>query len=188
MRPYIGTNHVHLRRMDEKRHMADKATVQQYTETLIQMTGEFCDRYLDEEYKALCDKLIRKMSRKKVVPFLSGRIEIWAAAVVYAIGGINFLFDKSFKPYVSTDDLCGYFGTSKSTTGQKAKVIRDMFKMHYYDNEFSTMEMRKNNPFSNVFLDGIPIPITMLPPELQKIALEHPNKPLALWTLKDDQE
>src|SRR6266581_2010506 len=63
----------------------DKATVQEYTEKLIQMTNGFCESYLDEEYKALCEKLIRKMSRKRVVPFLSGKIEIWAAGIVYAL-------------------------------------------------------------------------------------------------------
>lgn len=166
--------------------MPDKATIQKYTETLIQMTNGFCDSHLDQEYKVLCEKLIRKMSRKKVVPFLSGRMEIWAAAVVYALGSINFLFDKSFTPYVSTDDLCDYFGTKKSTTGQKAKVIRDMFKLYYYDDEFSTAEMKKNNPFasfaSNVFLDGMPIPLSALPPELQEIARANPNSPLTIWT------
>src|SRR5207244_4967729 len=82
----------------------DKVTVQEYTEKLIQMTNGFCESYLDEEYKALCEKLIRKMSRKRVVPFLSGKIEIWAAGVVYALGGINFLFDKSSKPYARSEE------------------------------------------------------------------------------------
>ncbi len=160
----------------------DKAIVQQYTEKLIQMTNGFCDRYLDQEYKDLCEKLIRKMSRKRVVPFLSGRIEIWAAAVVYAIGSINFLFDKSFEPYAAADDICNYFGTSKSTTGQKAKTIRDMFKLYYFDREFSTKEMQDNNPFSNVFLDGMPIPISSLPPELQEIVRANPDKVLTIWS------
>jgi uncharacterized protein DUF6398 len=160
----------------------DKAIVQQYTEKLIQMTNGFCDRYLDQEYKDLCEKLIRKMSRKRVVPFLSGRIEIWAAAVVYAIGSINFLFDKSFEPYATADDICNYFGTSKSTTGQKAKTIRDMFKLYYFDREFSTKEMQDNNPFSNVFLDGMPIPISSLPPELQEIVRANPDKVLTIWS------
>jgi hypothetical protein len=31
----------------------DKATVQEYTEKLIQMTNGFCENYLDDEYKAL---------------------------------------------------------------------------------------------------------------------------------------
>ena len=161
----------------------DKATVQEYTEKLIQMTNGFCDRYLDEEYKALCEKLIRKMSRKRVVPFLSGKIEIWAAAVVYALGGINFLFDKSSTPHATPDDICNYFGTSKSTTGQKAKTIRDMFKLFYFDSEFSTKEILDKSPFSNVFLNGMPIPISSLPPELQEVARANPKQVLTLWTI-----
>lgn len=72
---------------------------------LIEMTAGFCETHLDVEYKKLCEKLIRKMARKRNVPFLSGRMEIWAAAIVYAIGSINFLFDKSFEPYVSAQDI-----------------------------------------------------------------------------------
>jgi uncharacterized protein DUF6398 len=78
------------------------------------------------------------MSRKRVVPFLSGKIEIWATAVVYALGGINFLFDKSSKPYASPDDICNYFGTSKSTAGQTAKTISDIFKLFYFVSEYYT--------------------------------------------------
>lgn len=161
----------------------DKETIQQYTEKLIQMTNEFCARYLNEEYKALCDKLIRKMARKRVVPFLSGRIEIWAAAVIYALGTINFLFDKGTQPYVSAGDICDYFGTSKSTTSQKAKVIRDMFKLYYWDKEFSTEDMKKNSPYSSIaFVDGMAIPTSYLPPELQELARANPDKQLTIWT------
>ncbi len=95
------------------------------------------------------------MARKRAVPFLAGRVEIWAAAIVYALGGINFLFDKSFPPYVSPDSLCDHFGASQRTVSQKAKLIRDMFKMGYYDPEFSTEHMRENNPLARLALvDG----------------------------------
>jgi hypothetical protein len=167
--------------------MKDKSTVQKYTETLVQMTNDFCDQYVDQEYKELCEKLIRKMSRKREVPFLSGKLEIWAAAVVHALGSINFLFDKSFQPYTTIDNICQHFGTSKSTTGQKAKKIRDMFKMSYYDKEFSTARMKESNPFANIaYIDGIPISIKYLPPELQEIARENPDHPLTLWTLSEN--
>jgi hypothetical protein len=168
--------------------MQDKETVKKSTETLIQMTGEFCDQYLDQEYKELSEKLIRKMSRKKAVPFLSGKIEIWAAAVIYALGRINFLFDKSTQPYATPDDICNFFGTSKSTTGQKAKAILDMFKLHYFDTEFSTKDMLAHSPFSNVFFNGVPVPISFLPPELQEIARANPKKPLTVWSLPDNAE
>jgi len=128
----------------------DRTIIEEKAQRLIEMTTGFCNAYLDEDYKQLCEKLIRKMSRKQIVPFLFGQIEIWASAIIYAIGSINFLFDRSFKPYVSANDICNYFNTSKSTTSQKAKVIRDMFKMRYWDNEFSTRHMIESNPFPNL--------------------------------------
>ena len=103
------------------------------------------------------------MSRKRNVPFLSGRINVWAAGVIYSLGQVNFLFDKSFKPYVSADDICNYFGTSKSTTGQKAKVIRDMFKLGYWDSEFATEMMKENNPLNDiVMVNGFAVPKDLL--------------------------
>ncbi len=136
---------------------------------LIEMTARFCDEHLDEEYKQLCEKLIRKMSRKRNVPFLSGRIEIWAAAIVYAIGSINF-FDRNFEPYVSGDDIYNYFDTSKSTTSQKAKLIRDMFKLEHWDRELSTSQMIQNDPFRDlVMVNGFIVSIKSLPPELQEL-------------------
>jgi hypothetical protein len=150
--------------------MKDKTIIAEKAQRLIEMTARFCDEYLDEDYKQLCEKLIRKMSRKRNVPFLSGRIEIWAAATVYALGQINFLFDRSFKPYASADDICNYFGTTKSTTSQKAKVIRDMFKLGHWDKEFSTSHMMESSPFSNlVMVNGFIVDKRSLPPEIQEL-------------------
>jgi Domain of unknown function (DUF6398) len=141
--------------------MSDRELINQKKEALIEMINGFADRYLDEDYKMLCKKLIDKMSRKRKVPFLSGKLEIWAAAIVYSLGQINFLFDKSFEPYVSATDLCNYFGTSQSTTSQKAKIIRDMFKMRYFDEEFSTKRMLNENPLNEfVMIDGLIVPVS----------------------------
>jgi hypothetical protein len=114
------------------------------------MTAAFCRQHADAEYQRLCKKLIDQMARKRVVPFLSGRVEIWAAAIVYALGSINFLFDPSFPPHATPDALCNAFQASKRTVAQKAKLIRDMFNLGYYDLEFSTEHMAKNNPLSRL--------------------------------------
>jgi hypothetical protein len=150
--------------------MKEKKIVEEKAQKLTEMTGKFCREFLDEDYGQLCEKLIRKMSRKRAVPFLSGRIEIWAAAVVYALGSINFLFDKSFKPFATAEDICNFFGTTKSTTSQKAKTIRDMFKMGYFDGDFSTARMREEDPFSNfVMINGLIADKRSLPPEIQEM-------------------
>lgn len=150
--------------------MRDKATIEKKKQRLIEMTTAFCDEYIDEDYRQLCEKLIQKISQKRNVPFLYGRMEIWAAAIVHALGQINFLFDRNFDPYASTDDICNYFGTSRSTTSQKAKKIRDMFKMRYWDPEFSTKHMKENDPFADlVMMNRLIVDIKDLHPELQKI-------------------
>ncbi len=128
--------------------------VENRRQQLIKLTSDFCNKYLDDEYKNLCEKLILKMARKRKVPFITGRIEIWAAAIIYALGQINFLFDKSFEPYVSPRDICNHFSTNQSTVSQKAKYIRDMFKMQYWDEEFSTNMVKEKNPFANLVMLG----------------------------------
>jgi hypothetical protein len=109
------------------------------------------------------------MGRKREVPFQRGQLEIWAAAVVYSIGSINFLFDKSFEPYMTAEQISDYFGTKKSTVSTKAAQIKDMFKLSYYSPEFSTQKMNDSNPFNNlVMVDGFIVPLDTLPIELQQ--------------------
>jgi len=147
--------------------MRDKARIQEKTDQLINMTTEFCEKYLDDEYAGLCEKLIQKMSRKRKVPFLSGRIDIWAAGIIFALGRINFLFDKSSSPYTTRDELCTFFTTSKSTASQKARNIIDMLKLTYFDDDFSTKRTLENDPFKDyIMVDGLIMPKEVI---IQKI-------------------
>jgi hypothetical protein len=133
----------------------DKQRLQALQQQLTDMTAAFCRQHADAEYEGLCQKLIGKMARKRTVPFLSGRVEIWAAAIVYALGSINFLFDKSFRPHTTPDALCEHFQVSKRTVAQKAKLIRDTLKLAYFDPEFSTERMIQNNPLARMkMVDG----------------------------------
>jgi hypothetical protein len=82
-----------------------KEQVKEKEKQLLEITGAFCRQKLNDEYFQLCEKLIKKMGRKREVPFKRGKLEIWAAAVIYTIGSINFLFDKSFEPYISSKQM-----------------------------------------------------------------------------------
>jgi len=133
-----------------------KEEIKQIEKKLLELTAGFCEQKLDDDYAQLCEKLILKMGRKREVPFQTGKVEIWAAAVISALGSINFLFDKAFEPYATPDDICNYFGTKKSTVSAKALIIKDMFKMSYYCQEFSTKHMLVKSPFNNMFMqDGL---------------------------------
>lgn len=141
-----------------------KAALDACAADLIARTASFCEAHLDDDYKALCAKMIGKMRRKRAVPFATGRPEIWAAAVVYALGQVNFLFDRSQKLHSTPDQIADFFGVSKVTVGLKAKAIRDLFKLHRWDPEFSTKAIAARNPFANfAMVDGIIIPLGVLP-------------------------
>ena len=95
--------------------MDEKEKQKMREDEIAQMVTRFCKERIDKEYEQLCEKMVRKLGRKRNKPLLTGRTEIWAAAVVYTVGSMNFLFDKSFEPYVSSADINDYFGTSSST-------------------------------------------------------------------------
>ena len=147
-----------------------KEEIKNKEKKLLELTGSFCDQNLDDDYYQLCQKLVLKLGRKRDVPFKRGKIEIWAAAIIYAIGSINFLFDKSFEPYVTAEQISEYFGTKKSTVSNKARQIKDMFKMGYYDSDFSTQNMTENNPFNDmVMVNGFIVPLSSIPEALQEM-------------------
>ena len=134
-------------------------------EKIIELTTSFCDEKLNEEYKELSIKLVEKLGRKHDVPFKRGKLEIWASAVIYALGQINFLFDKSFEPYATPDDICNYFNTKKSTVSNKAHDIRKMLNMGHFDEEFSTGALLESQP--KFYLDeesGFMIPESYINP------------------------
>lgn len=134
--------------------ISHKETIALRKEALLKKTGEFCLEHLDQEYADLSKKMIEKLSRKRSVPFVSGKINIWAAGIVWAIGRINFLGDKSFKPYMRQDELSRLFEASPKSVGPKAKAICDMLKLKYYDEDFSTKKMRDSNPFARMAIDN----------------------------------
>jgi hypothetical protein len=88
------------------------------------LTDRFCDEHLDREYADMARCAIAALCRKRPSPLTSGHQQTWACAVLYALGQINFLHDKSTTPYMAMADLCGHFGIASSTGGTKAKLVR----------------------------------------------------------------
>ena len=78
-------------------------------------SADFSNQKLDEELRQLCENLVLKLGRKREVPFIRGKIEIWAAAVVHLIASLNFLFDKSTENYISIADICKFFDVKSSS-------------------------------------------------------------------------
>lgn len=119
--------------------------VSQKQEKLIEMVKGFSDEYLDEEFKDLNIRLVEKLGRKRDVPFRRGKLENWAGGIVYTIGQLNFLFDDSFEPYATPDDISDYFGIKKRTAANKARDIRKLLNLKLGNEEFSTQLVRESD-------------------------------------------
>jgi hypothetical protein len=148
----------------------DKENLKQRQENILELVREFCSKKLNEEYFELSERLVHKLGRKRNSPLETGQEKIWASAIIHALGTINFLFDKTFEPYIKTEEISLFFGTNKSTTGTKSKLIRDILKLDLWDKEFSTKHAKENNPFAKlVMVDGLIVQIDKLPEELQRL-------------------
>lgn len=115
-------------------------------EELIKLVSSFFDKYLNEEYKELSIKLVKKLGRKHDVPFKRGKLENWASGIIYTIAQINFLFDKSQSIHTSPDEICDFYKTKKSTASDKARNIRKMLNLKQFDDEFSSNDTLSNSP------------------------------------------
>ena len=135
------------------------------------LTGAFCVKYLNDEYAQLCRKLAAKLSRKRPSPLERGRAKSWAAAIVYTIGQVNFLFDKSQTPHIRADDLCKLIGVSKSTAANKAKDIRDMLNIGLMDFHWTLPSRMDGNSMAwMISVNGFIVDVRNMPREIQEEA------------------
>ena len=126
--------------------MKEKTAITKICDSIIAITDDVCKKHLNQDYAELANKLAMALSRKRPSPLLSGAPKSWACAIVYALGQVNFIFDKSQTPHFSAKELCAFFGVSTQTASAKAKAISDMMKMMPFDPHWCTSQNLAHNP------------------------------------------
>jgi hypothetical protein len=140
-------------------------------QVVIGLIDQFCKEHLNEEYAVLCRKLAEKLGRKRPSPLLHGSPNAWASGIVRAIGGVNFLHDKSQTPYMRSTDIDHYLGTSPSSGAAKLAVIRKMLGMHQLDPKWSLPSRLEDNPLVWMLqVNGFMVDVRHAPREVQEIA------------------
>ncbi|MEM6273033.1 MAG: DUF6398 domain-containing protein [Bacteroidota bacterium] len=153
--------------------MMSKEKSKQQKQIVLQLIRDFCAKKLNDDYFQLGEKLTEKLGRKRSYPLASGKPEIWAAAIMHALGSINFMFDRSSEPHLSVSELNEFFGTKQATVTNKSKTIRQMFKLSYWDSDFSLQAVAAQNPLNNlVMVDDLMVPLDSLPEEYQAMVRE----------------
>ena len=153
---------------------------------VIGLIDQFCKEHLNEEYAVLCRKLAEKLARKRPSPLLHGSPNAWASGIVRAVGGVNFLHDKSQTPYMRSTDIDHHLGTSPSSGAAKLAAIRKMFKMYQLDPNWTLPSRLEDNPMVWMLqVNGFMMDVRQAPREVQEIAF---NKGLIPYIPADRQQ
>ena len=135
------------------------------------MTDALCRAKLNEEYAQMCRELTATLARKRLSPLVSGQAKSWACAIAYTVGSVNFLFDKSQIPTLRPDELCAWFGLSKSTGGNKSSQIKQMLKIGWMDPHWTLPSQLEHNSLAwLVSVNGLIVDARSLPRPLQEEA------------------
>jgi len=143
-------------------------------ENVAGITDNFCREHLNQEYADLCRQMAATLCRKRPSPLAGGAVEIWASSILYTIGKVNFLFDKSQKPHMRAERLCEFLGTSKATVSAKAKRIMTILKIGLMDPRWCLPSKLENNPMAwMIQVDGFIVDARSMPLEIQEEALQR---------------
>jgi Domain of unknown function (DUF6398) len=134
----------------------------------MRLTDAFCAEHMDAEYGKLCRLLVARLARRRPSPLGRGAVHIWAAAVVYTVGSINFLFDPSQRPHLRGEQIAELTGVASSTLTNKSRRIRDLLSLQQVDPSLCRQELLRNHPYAwMVEVDGLIVDARTLPPELR---------------------
>lgn len=146
-------------------------TMKPFFEAVVALTDDVCRKHLNDEYAVLARQAAAALCRKRPSPLSHGKAESWACGIVHALGFVNFLFDKSQKPYMNAADLCKAFGLSTSTGSAKAKVVRDILKMMRFDPNWCLPSKMERNPMAwLITVNGFLVDARSMPLEIQEEA------------------
>jgi len=139
---------------------------------IVALTDEFCQQGLNEEYRELARWIAAALCRKRPSPVALGPMRSWACGIIYALGQVNFLSDKSTEPYMTMADVCTGFDVSPSTGGAKARAISDALKLRsVFDPDWTLPSLMDKNP--SVWMaevNGCLVDLRDMPRQVQEIA------------------
>lgn len=138
-------------------------------EEIAALTDALCREKLNDEYAQVCREMMATLARKRPSPLVSGHAKSWACAIAYTVGSVNFLFDKSQTPYLRADELCAWFGLSKSTGGNKSSQVKQILKVSLMDSQWTLPSRMDSNPLAwLVSVNGLIVDARRLPRSLQE--------------------
>jgi len=148
-------------------------SMQAVYDEITAVSDAFCKEHLNEEYAELAHIMAATLARKRPSPLVSGRANSWAAGILYTLGQVNFLFDKSQIPHMRADELCKRIGVSQQTASGRAQKIRGMLNIFQMHPDWTLPSRVDKNPMIwYLMVNGYILDIRDMPREAQVIAFE----------------
>jgi len=139
-------------------------------EKIVGLTDDVCDKHLNSEYRDLARAMTRVLCRKRLSPLSSRQPRTWACGIVYVLGRINFLGDKSITPCMTTADLCAAFEVGESTVHAKARVIEQRLATRPLDPRWTLPGLAEKNPLVWMAeVNGLLVDLRHMPRDVQEI-------------------
>jgi len=155
--------------MQNRKSESVPAKMQPVYDEIVALTDAVCREHLDEDYAQLARSMAAALARKRPSPLERGRKDVWAASIVYCLGTVNFLFDKSQAPYLSAEALADLFSVSQKTAANKARQIRDVLDIYQADPKWWRPSQMETNPFAwMVLVNGLAVDARNLPLDFQE--------------------
>lgn len=148
-------------------------TMQEKYRAIVEITDNFAQENLNEEYAQLIRYAVAALCRKRPSPLETGKVGTWACGITHAIGSVNFLSDKSQTPHLSSGELFKKFGVSESTAQGKSKAVRNMLGMSQFDPNWTLpSQLDGNLMIWMLSVNGILVDIRCMPRAVQEVAFE----------------
>jgi hypothetical protein len=138
-------------------------------EAVSRLADTVCREHLNDAYAELAQEMPAELCLREPSLLKRGRPESLACGIVYTLGKVNFLFDRSQTPHLSSGELCGLFGMSPATGSSKARLILDQLDSFQFDPRWCLPGMLETNLLAWIVeINGVPVDARWLPLEVQE--------------------
>jgi hypothetical protein len=139
-------------------------------EQIVGITDAFCHQHIDSDYATLCMKMAAALARKRSSQLTKGHTRSWAGAIICVLGRLNFLFDKSQRPHMTSAELCSRLGVSMQTLSSKACFIENTPGVEPLDPRWCVPSLLEHNSLAwMIVVDGFAIDARNAPREISVI-------------------
>ncbi len=118
----------------------------QVVEEVKNLISSFSSKHLSEEEQRICLHIWERLVRKRTIEITRIRPENWAAATIWSFCRANFKYEEG----LTLELVCSFFTNNKSTVGNRAGEISKMLKIDFFNPEFTTEALQKENPLNKL--------------------------------------